>query len=97
MTAENLAADIRLVISEVEELLQATAGQQDKTLAAVRVKVLESLDSAKSELGLSDEEAAGRARTGACILCNYVRKHPLQALGITALAGIAIGLLIGRR
>jgi ElaB/YqjD/DUF883 family membrane-anchored ribosome-binding protein len=93
VSAEKLAADLRLVISDAEALLRATVGQAGETAAAAREKMQESLESAKVKLGALGEEAAERARAAD----NYVRANPWQAVGIAALAGIALGLLISRR
>jgi ElaB/YqjD/DUF883 family membrane-anchored ribosome-binding protein len=97
VTAEKLAADLRLVVADAEELLRATASQAGETVAAARAKVKDSLDSAKDKLGVFGEEAAEQARAAVHATDDYVRDHPWQAVGIAALAGIAIGLLISRR
>jgi len=97
VTAEKLAADLRLVISDAETLLRATIGEAGETIASARAKVQKSLDSAKIELGPLGEEAAEQARAAANATNDYVRGHPWQAVGIAALAGIALGLLISRR
>jgi len=93
VTAEKLAADLRLVISDAEALLRATAGQAGETITSARAKVQEGLDSAKIKLGSLGEEYADQARA----IDDYVRGHPWQAAGIAALAGIALGLLMTRR
>ena len=93
VSAGKLAADLRLVISDAEALLRATVGQAGETAAAARARMQESLESAKLKLGPLAEEAAERVRAAD----NYVRANPWQAVGIAALAGIALGLLISRR
>ena len=90
VTAEKLAADLKLVISDAEALLRATVGE---TAEAGRVKVREGLEAAKLKLGPLAEEAAEHARAAD----SYVREHPWHAVGIAVLAGIALGLLISRR
>lgn len=90
VTAEKLAADLKLVISDAEALLRATVGE---TTAAGRAKVQEGLDAAKLKLGPLAEEAAEHARAAD----EYVRGHPWNAVGIAVLAGVALGLLIGRK
>ena len=93
VTAEKLAADLRLVISDAEELLRATVGQAGETAAAARAKMQEGLESAKLKLGPLGEEVAEKARAAD----DYVRANPWQAVGIAALVGIALGLLVSRR
>jgi ElaB/YqjD/DUF883 family membrane-anchored ribosome-binding protein len=97
VTAEKLAADLRLVVADAEELLRATASQAGETVAAARARVQDSLDSAKASLGPLGEEAAEQARAAAHATDDYVREHPWQAVGIAVLAGVALGLLISRR
>jgi len=93
VTAEKLAADLKLVISDAEALLRATVGQAGETTAAARAKMQESLESVKLKLGPLGEEVAEKARAAD----DYVRANPWQAVGIAVLAGIALGLLISRR
>jgi ElaB/YqjD/DUF883 family membrane-anchored ribosome-binding protein len=93
VSAEKLAADLRVVISDAEALLRATVGQAGETAAAARARMQESLEAAKLKLGPLAEEAAERVRAAD----GYVRANPWQAVGIAALAGIALGLLLSRR
>jgi ElaB/YqjD/DUF883 family membrane-anchored ribosome-binding protein len=97
VTADKLAADIRLVIADAEALLRATAGEADETIAAARARVRDSLDSARAGLGALGEETIEQARAALHAADSYVRENPWQALGIAALAGIALGLLISRK
>ena len=92
-SAERLATDFRQVISDAEALLHATAGEAGESVEAARAKVQGSLEAAKSKLGAMSEDYAEHMRA----VDDYVRGHPWQALGIAALAGIALGLLISRR
>ncbi len=94
VTAEKLAADLRLVISDAEALLRATVGD---TAEAGRAKLHEGLEAAKLKLGPLAEEAAEHARDSVRAADGYVRAHPWNAVGIAVLAGIALGLLIGRK
>jgi len=97
ITAEKLAADLRLLISDAEALLRATAGDADEAIATARAKIRGRLDSAKAGLGQLGDEAAGQARAAVQAADDYVRGNPWQAIGIAALAGIALGLLISRK
>lgn len=94
VTPEKLAADLRLVISDAEALLRAAVGE---TAEAGRAKLHEGLEAARLKLGPLAEEAAEHARDSVRAADGYVREHPWHAVGIAVLAGIALGLLIGRR
>lgn len=97
VTKEQLIQDFKVVVSDAEALLRATAGQGGEALAATRVKVTESLAAAKEKL--LDAEAALVARTRAAAKATdaYVHVHPWQAVGVAASVGVVVGLLIGRR
>jgi ElaB/YqjD/DUF883 family membrane-anchored ribosome-binding protein len=94
VTPDKLAADLGLVIADVEALLRAAVGE---TTEAGRAKLHEGLEAAKLRLGPLAEEAAGHARDSVRAADVYVREHPWNAVGIAALAGIALGLLISRK
>jgi len=97
VTADKLAADLRLIISDAEALLRATAGHADDAIAAARAKVKDRLDTAKAGLEQFGDEATERARAAVRAADDYVRQNPWEAIGIAALAGIAFGLLVGRK
>jgi ElaB/YqjD/DUF883 family membrane-anchored ribosome-binding protein len=97
VTAKKLAADLRLVITDAEALLRATVGETGESVAAAREKIKQSLEAAKDGLESLGEEAAQQARIAVRAADDYVRGNPWQAVGIAALAGIALGLLISRR
>ena len=90
VTADKLAADLRLVIADAEALLRATIGEAGE---AGRAKVREGLEAAKLRLGPLADETAEQARAAD----RYLREHPWNAVGIAVLVGIAVGLLINRR
>ncbi|HET7200334.1 MAG TPA: DUF883 family protein [Burkholderiales bacterium] len=97
VTAEKLAADFRVVLDDAEALLRATVGEAGETAAAARVKMRETIESAKLKLGPLGEEAVEQARESLRAADGYVREHPWHAVGIAVLAGVALGLLVSRR
>ena len=94
---EKLAADLRTVISDAEELLQLTSSQTGDKVAELRVRMSDNLRIARHKL--EDVEAAirDRARQAARVTDDYVHDNPWKAIGAAAGAGLVIGLLIGRR
>src|SRR5258706_4933236 len=97
VTAEQLAADLRQVIADAEELLRATAGEAGEAIASARAKMQDRLESAKLGLGPLGDETVEQARAALHAADEDVRDKPWQAVGIAALAGNALGLLFGRR
>ena len=92
---EKLAADLRTVISDAEELLQLTSSQTGDKVAELRARMSDNLRIARHKL--EDVEAAirDRARQAARVTDDYVHDNPWKAIGVAAGAGLVIGLLIG--
>jgi ElaB/YqjD/DUF883 family membrane-anchored ribosome-binding protein len=97
VTKEKLAADLKLVINDAEELLRATASQAGEKVTAARLKVQDSLDQAKVKLGRVSEAGMDKAKAAARATDDFVHDQPWTAVGIGAGIGLILGLLIGRR
>lgn len=97
VTKEQLIADFKVVMSDAEALIKATANQGGEALAGVRAKAEESLAIAKAKM--ADTQAALLARTQEAAKATdvYVHDNPWQAIGISAGIGLLIGFLMGRR
>ena len=97
ITKGKLMEDLRAVVADAEELLKATADQTGERIATARGKAEESLKAAK--IRLDEQEAALMARTKAVAKAteDFVRDNPWKAMGIAAVAGLALGILAQRR
>jgi ElaB/YqjD/DUF883 family membrane-anchored ribosome-binding protein len=94
---DKLVADLKLVVSDAEELLRATASQAGEKVAVARERIQASLASAKVKLNEAERAAMEKAKEAAKITDEYVHEHPWRAVGIAAATGFVLGLLIGRR
>jgi len=94
---DKLVADLRVVVSDAEELLAATASQTGEKIAELRSRMQDNLRGAR--IKLADAEAAVREKTRqvAKATDNYVHENPWKAIGISAGIGVIVGLLISRR
>ena len=88
--AEKLITDAKVLASDLEELVKATAAQTGERLTAARARVQATLVNAQETVVVRGKEAA-RATD------QYVRQNPWEALGITAGVAVIVGFLIGRR
>ena len=61
-TKEKLAADLRLVIADAEELLQITSSQTGDKVAELRARVGENLRVARAKLSEADAALRDKAR-----------------------------------
>ncbi len=96
-TKDRLVQDMKLVVSDAEELLRATANQAGEKIGAAREKIQESLHRAKIKLAEAEEVVIDKTRQAARATDEYVHDEPWKAVGIAAGIGFVIGLLIGRR
>ena len=93
VTTDKLMADLRAVVRDAEELLQATAGQGSAQLKELRARAEESLGAARARL----QEAGDEARKAARDIDEQVRANPWAAVGVAAAAGLLLGMLLGRK
>lgn len=96
-TKDKLLADMRLVISDAEDLLRATAGQTGDKLAELRAKTQDHLAGVKIKLAEAEGVVITKAQEAGQAADDYVRDNPWNAVGIAAGVGFVLGLLIGRR
>lgn len=94
---DKLMEDLRLVMTDAEELLRATASQAGEGAAAARARIQESLQVVKERLGEAETAVIERTRQAAKITDQYVHDNPWKSIGISAGVGVIIGMLIARR
>ncbi|HMC13018.1 MAG TPA: DUF883 family protein [Gallionellaceae bacterium] len=96
VSKEKLMQDLRLVVSDTEELLRATAGQAGEKIATLRERIQDSLVSTKARLVAAEEAVVIKTKQAAKVTDEYVHENPWKAVGIAAGAGLIIGMLISR-
>jgi len=94
---DRLLEDLRLVIKDAEDLLRTSGQQLDEGYRMARARFESTLGSARTSLSSLEERVAEGTRDAVENTQQYVKENPWQAVGIGALAGLAIGLMIGRR
>jgi ElaB/YqjD/DUF883 family membrane-anchored ribosome-binding protein len=94
---EQLVTDMKAVINDAEELLTATAGAAGEKVGAIRARAEETLRAAKAHLAGLDDAVLDRAKDAARATDEYVHEHPWSAVGIAAVAGLVVGVLLSRR
>ena len=94
---DQLAADLKAVVSDAEELLRATKDAAGEKVSAARARAEATIGRARAKLANLDDEVVARAKDAAKSADDYVHEHPWNAVGIAAAAGIVIGVLLARR
>ncbi|HTV39525.1 MAG TPA: DUF883 family protein [Candidatus Sulfotelmatobacter sp.] len=90
---ERLAADIKLLARDAEELLRATAGEAGEKIKEVRQRLSQALESARATC----EDIQDQTMETAKAADETIREHPYESIGIAFGVGILLGLLVGRR
>jgi len=94
---EQLVSDMRAVIADAEELLSATSGAAGERVAAARARAEATLRDAREKLANLDDVALEQAKQLARGADGFVRENPWGAVGIAAVAGVLLGVMISRR
>ncbi|HMT78917.1 MAG TPA: DUF883 family protein [Azonexus sp.] len=94
---EKLVSDLKVVISDTEELLKATAGAAGEKVTELRERLGVRLRDTKERV--LDMEAAliDKTKAAARATDDFVHEEPWKAVGVAAALGLALGVLIGRR
>ena len=94
---ERLVSDLRVVISDTEELLRATAGAAGEKAGELRERIAIRLRDAKERLVDLEVAVIDRTKAAARATDDFVHEEPWKAVGVAAAVGLALGVLIGRR
>ena len=97
VSKQKLVADLKVVVADAEELLRATASQAGEKVSAARARIEASLATAKVKLTEAERVLLEKSKLAAKATDDYVRDNPWQAVGIAAMAGLVLGILISRR
>jgi ElaB/YqjD/DUF883 family membrane-anchored ribosome-binding protein len=90
-------ATINDFLDNVDDLTKAIKDVEAPEIARVRAKVKMALAAAKSALSDGAAQVRGQAKQVSRTTDSYVRDNPWQVVGIAAVVGIALGVLMTRR
>ena len=96
-TREHLAASLRELVTESEELVKHIQRSGGEHLQGARDRFETTLASAREELESMQDTAMRRARRAAKVADETVHQHPYASMGAAAAVGALIGMLITRR
>jgi ElaB/YqjD/DUF883 family membrane-anchored ribosome-binding protein len=96
-TRAKLADEFATAMSEAQEMLQRAASETGDKARDLRSQVENKLLHAKLRLQELEGDAVDRAKNAARATDDYVHDHPWQAIGVAAIIGFVVGLLMNRR
>jgi ElaB/YqjD/DUF883 family membrane-anchored ribosome-binding protein len=89
--------EVHRLIADVEDLIRRVGDAAAPELARVRAKVEAAIATTKKAISEGAEQVQRQANEALDAGDRYVRDQPWEAIGIAAVAGLAIGFLVGRR
>jgi len=96
ISKEKLIQDLRVVVSDAEELLRATAAQTGEKVSAARERIQKNLVAVKERLDSVQETLAVKTKQAAKVTDEYVHENPWKAVGLATGVGLVVGMLIAR-
>jgi len=97
ITKEQLLADMRVVVSDLESMLKMTANSSDQEVRALADRLRERLGAAKLRLLDAEHAVLEKGREIARTTDDYVHENPWTSIGIAAGVGLLLGIVVGRR
>src|SRR3990172_5486734 len=97
VSTEKFVADAKILMSDTEELIKATAAQTGDKITEARSRTQQALANARQTLVRAESAVVERSKASAEIIDRSLHEHPWAAAGVSAAAGLLVGLLIGRR
>ena len=94
---EKLVDDLATVLADAEEMLRRAAGETGDKARDLRSQVETQLLRAKLRLQEFEADAVDKAKAAARVTDDYVHENPWPVIGVSAVIGIAVGLLLNRR
>jgi ElaB/YqjD/DUF883 family membrane-anchored ribosome-binding protein len=90
-------SEISNLIADIEEVLGKAAHVVDVDVSKLRDSLRHKLAAAKAGLTEGGRKLTRAASSTATATDDYVHASPWQAMGIAAVAGVAVGYLLARR
>ncbi len=92
---DKLISDLKAVIKDAEDLLKSTGNQMDSSYQSTRARFESNLQSAKSGLYNMQGKMAASTKEATDTADRYVKENPWQSVGVGAVAGLVVGLILG--
>jgi len=96
-STDRLVSDLKVLVSDAEELLKLTADEAGEKFGDVRGRLGQQLARAKDRIAEAEAGVRQQTQKVANATDDYVRGHPWQSIGVATGVAFLLGLLSGRR
>lgn len=95
--SERLVQDLRILVTDAEELVKATAAETGEHIRDARLRLQDRLHAARTRLADAERALVEKSKAAAQATDRFAHENPWKVAGIAAGVGLLLGLLIGRR
>lgn len=92
-----LMEQVRASLDDVERLLRDAASAGEDKAVELREKAMDALRHTRLAMHDAQDAVIAKSRRAARVTDEYVHDNPWQAIGLSAVAGLLLGVLISRR
>lgn len=96
-TQEALVNELKNAVAEAETMLKDVAGKSDAEAELIKDKVNDILERATNSFNDLEKNVRAHSREAIQKTESYVQDNPWQTIGLAGLAGLLLGVIIGRR
>lgn len=95
--ASAVSEEFHHFLSDIEDLVKQTTTLTGEDLARARAKLSERVSAARESVEEMGDSVVKRVRQGAADTNAYVHEEPWKAIGVGALVGLLLGVVLARR
>ena|SRR5437762_1973091 len=95
--ASGASREFHSFLADIEDLIKATTSLTGEDLATAKSKLNARIAAARNSVVEISDSVSQRVRKSAVTTNNFVHDKPWQAIGIGAVVGMLLGVVIGRR
>lgn len=96
-TRDQILSGLKLVVDEAQRLLGKVQNEAAQGAAVTKERASSAMKDAQSGMTEMSQNALTATRGAARTTSRYVVLNPWKAIGVGALVGIAVGMVIGRK
>ncbi|HSW34533.1 MAG TPA: DUF883 family protein [Steroidobacteraceae bacterium] len=89
--------EVRNLLADVQDLVGRVAHVADPEIARLRTRIGAGLATTRKALADGTDQVQRQAKAAMATSDRYVHEQPWQSVGIAAVAGLLVGILVGRR
>ena len=94
---DKLLADLKMLLADAEELIKEATASSAEGFATLRTRFERRLCEARAKIDRTRTAVGDKTRHATDATHAYVKENPWKSAGVSAVAGVILGFLLGRR